>query len=75
MARRGTAVPLTEFQRALLADLASDRRDDSYLAGGAALHFTPNSERYSNDLDFFHDSVERVARAYAADVARLSERG
>lgn len=41
--------------------------DDRYLAGGAAMHFAPNSTRYSDDLDFFHDSEERVATAFAAD--------
>ena len=75
MARRGTAVPLTDFQRRLLAVLAENRTDDRYLAGGAALHFAPNSVRYSDDLDFFHDSVERVARAFAADRALLETAG
>jgi hypothetical protein len=68
-------VPLTEFQRVLLRDLASAPTDDRYLAGGAALHFSPNSARYSDDLDFFHDSEARVARAFAADRARLAGAG
>ncbi len=49
-------MPLTDFQRTLLATLAQSPNDDRYLAGGAALHFSPNSARYSDDLDFFHDS-------------------
>lgn len=57
-------VPLTEFQRRLLADLAERPNDDRYLAGGAAMHFAPNSARYSDDLDFFHDSEARVAIAF-----------
>ena len=56
MAHREEAVPLTAFQSQLLALLAESRSPDSYLAGGAALHFEPNSTRFSNDLDFFHDS-------------------
>jgi len=64
-------VPLTDFQAEILALLAQTRSPDSYLAGGAALHFAPNSTRYSNDLDFFHDSPERVASAFAADHALL----
>lgn len=65
-------MPLTPFQQRLLADLASEPPDDlGYLAGGAALHFEPNSARFSRDLDFFHDSVERVAAAFARDSARL----
>ncbi len=68
-------MPLTGFQRHLLADLAKSPNDDRYLAGGAALHFTPNSSRYSDDLDFFHDSEARVASAFAADRARLEHTG
>jgi hypothetical protein len=68
-------VPLTDFQRQLLAVLAAEPTDDRYLAGGAALHFAPNSVRYSDALDFFHDSEERVARAFAADRARLEAAG
>lgn len=75
MANRTALVPLTEFQRKLLALLAQNRTPDSYLAGGAALHFSPNSTRFSNDLDFFHDSSERVAGAFAEDSALLKSGG
>lgn len=75
MAYRRTAVPLTEFQRELLAELAKSRTDEHYLAGGAALHFAPNSTRYSDDLDLFHDSVERVASTFTADRGRLDAAG
>ena len=56
-------MPLTAFQAAIAELLAVNRSSDSYLAGGAALHIEPNSKRYSNDLDYFHDSEERVALA------------
>jgi len=68
-------VPLTDFQRRLLADLASAPREDRYLAGGAALHFAPDSIRYSDDLDFFHDAEARVAAAFGADRALLTRAG
>ena len=68
-------MPLTEFQRTILALLAQTRAPDSYLAGGAALHFAPNSVRYSNDLDFFHDSPQRVASAFSDDEALLEKAG
>ena len=68
-------MPLTRYQRQVLALLATSRSPDSYLAGGAALHFAPNSIRYSNDLDFFHDSVERVATAFAQDKSLLESSG
>ena len=68
-------MPLTGFQRQLLAVLAEGQTNERYLAGGAALHFAPNSTRYSNDLDFFHDSVQRVATTFSADRARLEAAG
>lgn len=75
MARGGETVPLTPFQQRLLADLTQDRSADRHLAGGAAMHIAPNSLRYSNDLDFFHDSEARVASTFAADRARLDALG
>jgi hypothetical protein len=63
------------FQRELLAELAKGQTDERYLAGGAALHFEPHSTRFSDDLDFFHDSIERVASTFAADRARLEAAG
>lgn len=68
-------MPLTDYQREILALLAQTRSPDSYLAGGAALHFSPESTRYSHDLDFFHDSSERVAEAFAADSKLLEGAG
>lgn len=61
MAGGRQAVPLTDFQSVLLATLTAAPNDDRYLAGGAALHFSPTSARYSDDLDFFHDTEARVA--------------
>lgn len=68
-------MPLTEFQAALAELLAVNRSPDSYLAGGAAMHIEPNSKRYSNDLDYFHDSEERVATAFATDSQLLRQAG
>lgn len=68
-------MPLTPFQEQIASLLAVDRSPDSYLAGGAAMHIAPTSQRYSNDLDYFQDSVERVRTAFAADRARLEASG
>ncbi|MBX7113295.1 MAG: nucleotidyl transferase AbiEii/AbiGii toxin family protein [Myxococcaceae bacterium] len=68
-------MPLTPLQSSVGRLLAAGRSADSYLAGGAALHRLPNSTRFSNDLDYFHDSVERVASAFAADSAALEREG
>jgi hypothetical protein len=64
-------VPLTPYQQDIAQLLATNRREDSYLAGDAAIHIEPQTLRYSNDLDYFHDSSERVATAFAADRERL----
>lgn len=58
-------MPLTPFQLELGRLLAKNRSEDSYLAGGAALLSAPNTRRYSQDLDYFHDSAARVAAAFA----------
>jgi hypothetical protein len=68
-------VPLTELQAAIARLLATNRSPDSYLAGGAALHIEPDSKRYSNDLDYFHDSEQRVAGAFSDDRRLLVEAG
>lgn len=68
-------MPLTEIQRRVLSLVGRNRTPDSYLAGGAALHFSPNSVRYSHDLDFFHDSAERVAEAFRDDERALAAAG
>lgn len=68
-------MPLTNFQLKIVRLLAENRSPDSHLAGGAALHFKPNSVRYSNDLDYFHDSVERVAEAFEKDRDLLQQHG
>ena len=68
-------MPLTEFQAGVAKLLASQRTPDSYLAGGAAMHIEPMSKRYSNDLDYFHDSEERVATAFDADRTLLEAQG
>ncbi len=68
-------MPLTPFQRELLAVIAPARTPDSYLAGGTALHFAPDSTRYSRDIDLFHDAEERVAEAFSQDRKLLERNG
>ncbi len=45
------------------------------LAGGAGIHLSPNSKRYSNDLDYFQDTETRVAEAFADNRELLNEKG
>ena len=46
MAGGRKTAPLNDFQRAVLSKLAEAPNDHRYLAGGAALHFSPTSARY-----------------------------
>lgn len=68
-------MPLTEFQASVAKLLSQHRSEDSHLAGGAALHLEPNSKRFSNDLDYFHDSEVRVASAFDEDRKLLEASG
>jgi len=68
-------VPLTTYQAGIARLLSHNRTPDSYLAGGAAINIEPNSQRFSNDLDYFQDSEERVASAFAEDRASLEGAG
>lgn len=60
-------MPLTELQTSIGRLLAANRSEDSYLAGETAILAEPNTQRFSRDLDYFHDSETRVATAYEAD--------
>ncbi len=64
-------MPLTDYQYEIGRLLARNRSEDNYLAGGAAILLQPNTKRISQDIDYFQDSVERVATAYEADLQTL----
>jgi len=64
-------VPLTPAQRVVAKLLSKNRTEGSHLAGGSAMHFEPQSFRYSEDLDYFHDSLERVSVAFEEDKKTL----
>lgn len=68
-------MPLTPVQAALGRLLSGNRSEDSYLAGAAPILAQPNTQRYSHDLDYFHDTMERVASAYEADLRTLATHG
>ena len=71
----GAAVPLTGLQQELLALLARSRRSGGYLAGGTAINIASTSRRFSDDIDFFHDSIEAVAESFARDSTVLERAG
>lgn len=53
-------MPLTPFQSKILKLLSKNRTPDSYLAGGATLHFEPQSIH-------FHDTDKSVAVSFEKD--------
>lgn len=68
-------MPLTPFQREVLRLLARFRSPDSYVAGATVVNQRPDSPRFSEDLDFFHDAEEAVARCAALDADALLAHG
>ncbi len=55
--------------------LAAGRSPESYLAGATVLHRSDASPRFSQDLDFFHDVADSVARCAEADAVTLLSAG
>jgi len=68
-------MPLTAIQKNIAKILSINRSPESHLAGGAAIHLNANTQRFSFDLDYFHDSIESVAIAFDLDMKRLSNEG
>lgn len=68
-------MPLTPFQREVLALLAANRNPESHLAGGTAINRSEASPRYSADIDMFHDVAEAVHTSAVADAAVLTAKG
>jgi hypothetical protein len=68
---------LTDYQRGILALLAAKRieRQESYLAGGAALTEATDSPRLSRDLDLFHDTREALLSTWEEDRQILRSAG
>jgi len=68
-------MPLTGLQAAILALLANQRSEQSYFAGGPALHMGAAGERYSNDLDFFHSAADAANQSFVAEATTLRVAG
>ena len=68
-------MPLSAFQQSILRLLAQNRSPESYVASATVLHQIPDSPRFSDDLDMFHDVEDSVARSAEFDVAVLDANG
>ena len=68
-------MPLTSFQKDVLAVLTANRSEASHFAGGLVLNAPDESARYSRDFDVFHESVDDLVAASGKDVAALEAAG
>jgi hypothetical protein len=68
-------MPLTPFQKAVMAVLAGNRSETSHVAGGLVLNAPEDSARFSRDFDFFHDAVKDLVSASEKDVTALEGAG
>lgn len=68
-------MPLTEFQREVLAALVANRSEASHFAGGLVLNAPDGTSRYSKDFDLFHDAVEDLGTHSERDVKTLRTAG
>jgi hypothetical protein len=68
-------MPISDIQSEVLKHIAANRSPESYLAGATVLHRSDNTPRYSQDLDFFHDVEDSVARCAEKDEATLIAAG
>ena len=66
-------MPLTKLQSHALRILAAHRSPDSYIAGGVAIN--RDGPRFSNDIDIFQDSEDRMAAVADEDAAALQRDG
>ena len=66
-------MPLTKLQSHVLRLLAAARSLDSYIAGGVALN--RDGPRYSDDIDIFQDTEQRLHDAAVADARTLTAAG
>jgi len=66
-------MPLSKLQSHVLRVLAAGRSPDSYIAGGVALN--REGPRFSDDIDIFQDSEQRLEAAAIVDERALTEAG
>lgn len=57
---------LTPIQKDVMASIAGNRSDSSYIAGGLVLNM--DWPRMSDDIDIFYDTDEEIGSAADADI-------
>lgn len=68
-------MPISAFQREVFVTLRKGRSLESFVFGATVLNASPNTPRYSQDIDLCHDIEHAVAASAAADEAALVAAG
>lgn len=64
---------LTPIQKQVMACIAANRSETSYIAGGTALNM--DWPRISDDIDIFHDTDEEIGASAGIDIETLKAAG
>jgi len=68
-------LPLNSFQRDIFRLIAANRNPESYVAGASVINRSPESARFSRDIDIFHDPTASVFVCSSIDIAVLKNSG
>lgn len=72
---RTLEMPLTSYQREVMAVVSLNRSEESHVAGGIVLNAGDDSPRFSQGFDFFHETAEAVKLASEQDRDLLEAHG
>jgi hypothetical protein len=68
-------LPLNSFQKEIFRLIAANRNPESYVAGATVINRSPNSARFSKDIDIFHDPTTSVFSCSSIDIEVLQKGG
>lgn len=72
---RTLEMPLTPFQREVLALIVANRSEESHFAGGLVLNAKRASARFSKDFDIFHDAQQALVTSSTRDIEAIRSAG
>ena len=75
VSKKATIMPLTDFQKEVMAVLVNNRSESSHVAGGLVLNAADDSARFSRDFDFFHEAVADLITSSEKDLQALKAAG
>jgi hypothetical protein len=68
-------MPLTPLQELVISTIRANRHPGSHVAGNLPLHAGPGTARVSHGIDHFHDAMNAMHAASAADSSVLENAG